>query len=93
MCDAARKEMSRERSSIGAPLPPPKATSHRIIELFGDEPGFSGIQGGIESGECQIAHAQQKLLFKMAKFYSILLVNIALSLFAFGAHFAQELIV
>ena len=98
MCGAARKEMSRERSSIGKTgggksLPPLKATSQRIIELFGDEPGFSGIQGGIESGECQFAHAQQKLLFKMAKFYSILSVNIALFLFAFGAHFTQELIV
>ena len=33
------------------PPPPPNATSQRILELFGDEPGFSGIQGGIESGQ------------------------------------------
>jgi hypothetical protein len=42
----------------------------------------------IESGECQIAHAQQKLLLKMVKFYSILSVNIAFFLFAFGTYFA-----
>ncbi len=35
----------------GKAPPPPKETSQRIIELIGDEPGFSGIEGGIESGE------------------------------------------
>ncbi|XP_028392686.1 t-SNARE domain-containing protein 1-like [Dendronephthya gigantea] len=55
MCGVARKEMGKERQSIektggGRPTAPPTSTSQRIIEIFGDEPGFSGIQGGIESG-------------------------------------------
>ena len=50
MRNEARKDMSREKTGGGKPPAPPKATSQRIIELFGDEPGFSGIQGGIESG-------------------------------------------
>ena len=54
----ARKDLSREnklqrKTGGGKPPPPPKATNQRIIELFGDEPGFSGIQGGIESGKCR----------------------------------------
>ena len=43
-----------ERTGGGKPPPPPNATSQRILELFGDEPGFSGIEGGIESGQCEI---------------------------------------
>jgi hypothetical protein len=57
MRNAARREMAVEKRSLGKtgggkPPAPPKATSQRIIELFGDEPSFSGIEGGIESGEC-----------------------------------------
>ena len=56
MCGVARKELnqekkSKERTGGGKPPPPPNATSQRILELFGDEPGFSGIEGGIESGQ------------------------------------------
>ena len=56
MRNEARKEMSREKNSLGKtgggkPPEPPKAISKRIIEIFGSEPSFSGIQGGIESGE------------------------------------------
>ena len=29
----------------------PKSSSKKIIELFGDDPSFSGIQGGLESGK------------------------------------------
>ena len=40
--------MSRDKNSFGKtgggkPPAPPKATSQRIIEFFGDEPIFSGI--------------------------------------------------
>ena len=57
MRNEARKEMSRDKNSLektggGKPSGTPKATSQRIIELFGDEPSFSGIHGGIESGKC-----------------------------------------
>ena len=56
MCGVAREELnqekkSKERTGGGKPPPPPNATSQRILELFGDEPGFSGIEGGIESGQ------------------------------------------
>ncbi len=56
MRNEARKDMSKEKNSLGKtgggkPPAPPKATSQRIIELFRDEPGFSGIRGGIESGK------------------------------------------
>ncbi len=56
MRNEACKDMSKEKNSLGKtgggkPPAPPKATSQRIIELFGDEPGFSGIQGSIESGK------------------------------------------
>jgi hypothetical protein len=56
MRNEARKDLSREKSSLGktgggkAPAPV-KPTNQRIISLFGDEPGFSGIQGGIESSK------------------------------------------
>ena len=57
MRNEARKEMSRDKNSLGKtrggrPPAPPKATSQRIIELFGNEPSFSGIHSGIESGKC-----------------------------------------
>ena len=57
MCGEARRDFSIESSlqkktGGGKPPPQPKITSQRIINLFGDEPGFSGIEGGIESGEC-----------------------------------------
>lgn len=56
MVGAARKEFSHELSSrrqTGGGKPPaaPTATAQRIIDLSGDEPGFSGIPGGVESGE------------------------------------------
>ena len=66
MRNEVRKEMSREKNSLGKtgggkPPEPPKAISKRIIDIFGDEPSFSGIQDGIESGEychryCAIFH-------------------------------------
>ena len=53
MRNKERKDMGKEKNSLGKtgggkPPAPPKATSQRIIKLFGDEPG---IQGGIESGK------------------------------------------
>ena len=76
MCGVARKEIGREKKTQGKtgggkPPPPPTATSHRIIELFGDEPGFSGIEGGMESGECESPHPQRKYLFKDGKLFEI----------------------
>ena len=59
MCGVARKDIAQEKRSLcrtggGTAPQPPKETSQRIIQLFGDEPGFSGIEGGIESGELQL---------------------------------------
>ena len=48
----SRDKNSLEKTGAGKPPGTPKATSQRIIELFGDEPSFSGIHGGIESGKC-----------------------------------------
>ena len=56
MCGVARREVANEKRSLGqtgggkAPAPP-NETTQRIIQLIGDEPGFTGIGGGIESGE------------------------------------------
>ena len=68
MCGEARKELNQEKKSNektggGKPPPPPKATSQRIIELFGDEPGFSEIEGSIKSGGCHVQVAQQNICF------------------------------
>ncbi|XP_028413885.1 uncharacterized protein LOC114536735 [Dendronephthya gigantea] len=51
----ARKDLGKEKNSHkktggGRPHQPLKPTVQRILELFGDEPSFCGIQGGIESG-------------------------------------------
>ena len=62
MCGVARREVANEKRSLGqtsgrkAP-PPPNETSHRMIQLIGGEPGFTGIDGGIESGEICNVHA------------------------------------
>ena len=56
MCGVAQREVANEKRSLGqtgggkAP-PPPNETSQRIMQFIGDEPGFTGIDGGIESGE------------------------------------------
>ncbi|CAB3997145.1 Hypothetical predicted protein [Paramuricea clavata] len=55
MVSAAKKDYSRtkhqQKQTGGGSAPAPvKETSRRIIELFEDEPSFSGITGGIESG-------------------------------------------
>ena len=70
MKNEARKEMTKEKNSLGKtgggrPPAAPKATSQRIIELFGDEPGFSGIDGGIESGKCLLLSCAAKICQKL----------------------------
>ena len=56
MCGVARREVGNEKRSLGQTgggktPPPPNETSQRIIQLIVDEPGFTGIDGGIEAGE------------------------------------------
>ena len=41
---------SRRKTGGGPAEKPPTATTAKIISLLGDEPSFSGIQGGFESG-------------------------------------------
>ena len=55
MVMGAKKDFSREkreRRKTGGGKKPAAATqrSENIIQMFGDEPSFSGIPGGIESG-------------------------------------------
>ena len=56
MVMGAKKEFSREKQGRkktggGQQPAPPTSQSERIINIFGDEPSFSGIPGGIESGD------------------------------------------
>ena len=56
MVGAAKKEFSKfrpsQRKTGGGEKPAsPKTSSKKIIEIFGDDPSFSGIQGGLESGK------------------------------------------
>lgn len=46
----ALEKRSRNKTGGGKESTPPSGNSERIINLFGDEPSFSGISGGIESG-------------------------------------------
>ena len=59
MISVAKKDYSQakqQRTGGGNARAPVKETSQRIIELFEDEPSFSGITGGIESGRlCNFA--------------------------------------
>ena len=55
MVMGAKKDFSREkreRRNTGGGKEPAAASqrSEKIIQMFGDEPSFSGIPGGIESG-------------------------------------------
>ena len=64
MRNEARKEMclekkSMERTGGGKPPAPLKERNKKLIELFGEEPGFSGSVGGLESGKCPFCHAQE----------------------------------
>ena len=56
MVSSAKKEhckIAADRVKTGGGKRPasPKEETKRIIELFGDDPSFSGITGGIESGK------------------------------------------
>ena len=56
MVSSARKEHSKRavsRSKTGGGRKPdsPKGTTVKIIQLFEDDPSFSGISGGIDSGK------------------------------------------
>ena len=56
MVAAAKKEFSkfgasRRKTSEGEKPASPKSSSKKIIEFFGDDPSFSEIQGGLESGK------------------------------------------
>lgn len=67
MRNEARKELCIEKKSLGRtgggkPPAPPKERSQRIMAIFGDEPGFSGIMGGLESGRCPLSHLQKYLI-------------------------------
>ena len=41
---------SQRKTGGGPPVKPPSTTTEKIINFLGDEPSFSGIPGGLESG-------------------------------------------
>jgi len=41
---------SQKKTGGGPPVKPPTTTTEKIINLLSDEPSFSGIEGGFESG-------------------------------------------
>lgn len=46
------KTLIRKQGEENRNPPPRKESSQKVIELFADEPSFSGILDGIESGRC-----------------------------------------
>ena len=62
----------RRRKQAGVKKPDPqKRDSIKIIQLFGEDPSFSGISGGIESGKLfdkQISLLFTTFLFRVYKF-------------------------
>lgn len=72
MVTAAKTEFSRakqqQRKTGGGRLPAPiKETSQRIIDLFKDEPSFSGIPGGIEFG--RFIYSIIKIVYKSVQWH------------------------
>ena len=56
MVSSAKKEHNKcavARKKTGGEKPPdsPKSTSEKIIQLFEEDPAFSGIPGGVDSGK------------------------------------------
>ena len=59
MVSSARKEhnkcaVSRNKTGGGRKPDSPKGMTVKIIQLFEDNPSFSGISGGIDSGKSQL---------------------------------------
>ena len=48
--DYSREKQGRKKTGGGQQPASPSNQSTRMMNLFGDEPSFSGIPGGIESG-------------------------------------------
>ena len=56
MVSLAKKEhykcaVARRKTGGGKPPDSPKGTSEKIIQLFEEDPAFSGIPGGVDSGK------------------------------------------
>ena len=56
MVSSAKKEhkkcaVARKKTGGGKPPDSPKGTSEKIIQLFEEDPAFSGIPGGVDSGK------------------------------------------
>ena len=84
---AAKKEFSKsgasQRKTGGGEKPAsPKSPSKNIIELFGDDPSFSGIQGGLESGKIEkffISFRTQNEILDKAQFCGLVIVKYIIS--------------
>jgi hypothetical protein len=65
MRNKVRKDLCRERNILGKtgggkPPAPPKATSQRIIELFGDEPVIES--GSVSSLSCTTKNVKKNIV-------------------------------
>ena len=72
---------SRKKTGGGPEAKPADATTEKLINLFHDEPSFSGIQGGFDSGEPLCSGKLVKclecvLLFKFTAKMAIMVINI-----------------
>ena len=76
--------LKKSRRKTGGPeAKPADATTEKLINLFHDEPSFSGIQGGFDSGEPSCSGKLVKclkcvLLFKNTAKMAITAINIVL---------------
>lgn len=58
--------MQSQRKTGGGPAAkPPTSTTSKIISLLGDEPSFSGIHGGFESGVCSSSSGKFIPIFRL----------------------------
>ena len=74
---------SWRKTGGGPEAKPADATTEKLINLFHDEPSFSGIQGGFDSGEPSCSGKLVKclkcvLLFKFTAKMAIMAINIVL---------------
>ena len=74
---------SRRKTGGGPEAKPADATTEKLINLFHDEPSFSGIQGGFDSREplCSgklVKCLKYVLLFKFTAKMAIMAINIIL---------------
>ena len=76
MVGVSKKEFNlekrlRKKTGGGKQPAPLSANAERIIHLFEDEPGFSSIPGGVESGECSRRYVAPVALYLLSQISSL----------------------